>query len=1145
MKHICLRLLFILYILMSLHIKASFCQPVDVYFDHLTNEDGLGSSTVHSICRDAKGFIWIGTSAGLYRYDGYKLKAFLNNQKNEKTLAGNRINTMLFASDNTLYVGTWDNGLSVYDYDNESFINYNKASKKYHLKSNEVKCIFEDSKKNIWLAMTGNDAGLFLLDKKTKQFADFKLPEDNRCLAVTEDKNGLLWLCSYNTGLYTFNPQTKVFTKIIVPDPVAKHIEGWAKKMVFDKKGNLWIATCGSGLYCYNPVTKRVKHWDDKTPSLGCSNIWDIHVEKDGNLWLATDGQGLVWLDAVNDTFLHFKNESTDQNSINTNAVYSLFKDDVGILWIGTFNGGVNIYNPNKLKFNCYKHIASDSKSLSNKSVLSVYEDIEKNIWVGTDGGGLDLFQGKNNEFIHFKPDPSNPNQTAPSVVKSIFQDSQKRIWIGTWGRGLVLFDPKTKRFDYSYSQTTRIDEAGVWAILEDDDRNLWVSALGKGVKKIDPKTFKYKDYSPYTRCGLSSPNLLCLFKDSKHRIWCGSEGFGLYLYQPATERFKNFSNDTLDAHSIAGDVIRTIFEDHKGRLWIGTLGHGLCLFNEQKSNFTNFGDNDGLIGNTVNSIQEDKSGNLWIGTNNGMMKFNPDTKKIRSFDRFDGLQSNDFNYCSSTLSSDGDLFFGGLNGLNRFNPEKIKDNMNLPPVFITGLSIFNTPVEMNAPDQILSKSILSTTEITLTHKQSVITFNFSALNFTHSLKNGYAYMLEKFESKWNYVGSKREATYTNLDPGEYIFRVKACNNDGVWNEAGTSLKVIILPPFWKTWWFRLAIVITVAGGAWVFFSWRIMALKKQKQQLEEKVNERTKELNDSNIQLRESQAEIRQQAEELVVQKDALMVQNNQIIAQNNHITASVRYAQTLQKAILPSLEPIEKHLECFSIYMPKDIVSGDCYWYANLNDKNNIEEISDRYILSVIDCTGHGVPGAFMTLVADRLMYEAVVEHGVETPCEILEELDKGIQSTLKQETNTNRDGMDLVVCLFEHQADKSVNLTFAGSKNPLFYYDSSQHAIVKVEADRRYIGMMGTKAKVQRFTQKQVQLKKGDVVFLCTDGYIDQSNDERKRLGTKLFTEYLLEFSKLPVNEMKQQLEDKLKQWQGNQAQRDDISLIGIRI
>ena len=322
---------------------------------------------------------------------------------------------------------------------------------------------------------------------------------------------------------------------------------------------------------------------------------------------------------------------------------------------------------------------------------------------------------------------------------------------------------------------------------------------------------------------------------------------------------------------------------------------------------------------------------------------------------------------------------------------------------------------------------------------------------------------------------------------------------------------------------------------------------------LEEKVEIRTKELKESNTLLQERQDEImqqseelQQQAEELMAQRDALTTQNKKISEQNNHITASVRYAQTLQKAILPSLEPIEKHLECFTIYQPKDIVSGDFYWYANLNgDDANQGERPDRYILSVIDCTGHGVPGAFMTLIADRLMYEAAIEHQIQDPAEILEELDRGIQVILKQNVSTNRDGMDLVVCLFEHQNDQSVTITFAGSKNPLFYYEKASQQIIKVEADRRYIGMISTKSQQSKFTNKTIHLKKGDVVFLCTDGYIDQSNDERKRLGSKLFMQYLLEFADLPVDQLKSELENKLKEWQGEQMQRDDISLIGIRI
>ena len=1150
--------LFSLAIVISSSKGSIFAQTQDILFDHLTNEDGLGSSTIHSVTQDKEGFMWFASSGGLYRYDGYQLRAFLNNPQDTTSILDNRVNSLLVGSDNTIYVGTWDRGLSIYDQKTESFTNYYNGSKAHPINANQVKCLFEDSKKNIWLGLA-EDGGLNLLNKKTKQFKHYAVtPTDkgnNRCMAIAEDKNGLLWIATYDNGLYTFNPKTEKFTKIYINDPYASKMSGWAKRIKFDDKGNLWVVTCGSGMYCYHPESKMVKHWDSKDKRLACDNIWDIQFESSGRAWLATDGEGLVLMDIDKEIFTHYKNEANNPKSINTDAIYCLFKDNTNILWVGTFNGGVNIYNPNKLKFPCYRPIFNDPSSLSNKSILCLLEDEEHNIWIGTDGGGLNLYNPMKygDKFIHFHSDPNNKEKTAPDVVKSIYLDGEGRIWLGTWGRGVALFDPKKNTFDYSISKKTNINTGGVWFIVEDVDKSVWISELGIGMKRIDPKTFQYKNYGVNSYTGLYNPVFLSAKMDSKHRFWVGSEGSGIFLYDRKNDKFKNYANKPEDSKSVAGNIIRTIFEDHRGRMWFGTLGHGMSLFNENDGSFTNFSEKDGLIGNTVNSILEDKYGTLWISTNNGLMKFNPDTKKIKGYDKLDGLQGNDFNYNSSLLTSAGVMMFGGVNGMNVFDPDKILDNAYRPPVFVTGISIFNHPVKMNDETGILHQSILETNSITLTHKQSVVTFTFSGLNFTHAQKNAYAYMLEPFESKWNYVGNKKEATYTNLDPGEYVFRVKASNNDGVWNEKGISISITILPPFWKTWWFRILVFVLVAGATLGFFTWRIKALKAQKELLEIKVKERTKKLNESNILLKERQDEImqqseelQQQAEELLSQRDALTNQNKKISEQNNHITASVRYAQTLQNAILPSLDPLGDHLEYFKIYQPKDIVSGDFYWYANLNKENPLPDHStDRYILSVIDCTGHGVPGAFMTLVADRLMNEAVVEHQIIDPALILEELDKGVQAILKQNTTTNRDGMDLVVCLFEHRSDLSVDITFAGSKNPLFYYDCANHQIVKVEADRRYIGMMTTKNRPSDFTNKKINVKKGDLVFLCTDGYIDQSNDERKRLGSRLFVDYLLEFAHLPVIQIKDQLEQRLKEWQGNQTQRDDISLIGIRI
>ncbi len=1300
-------------IILLISFTSVFSQKPVIEFDHLTNEDGLPNSTINTLLQDKYGFLWFGTYNGLSRFDGYHFTVYKNNSKKNNTISDNRINILFEDREGTLYVGTWDQGLNIYNRASESFTRYQKTDQPNSISSNKIYSIAEDSKGYIWIGTP--DAGLSRFDKKTKQFKQIAMPasyNNTSCVAIAIDKNDNLWLTNTGDGLFKYQPDKDEFTMINNPLQNDANMTGWNKKMLFDKKGFLWIATRGTGLYRYDTQNNTMQHWlsDLKNPNSISSNmVYDILEKDDNYMWIATDGGGINLFDIKNNIFYQYTNNQGIANTISTNAVYCLFKDKAGIVWIGTFSGGVNIYNPYKQKFPCYRPNPQNTNSLIYKSVLAIYQDRDNDIIIGTDGGGFDILKtDKDGEkFVHYRPDKANPLNSAPPVVKAIFQDSEGNIWFGTWSKGLVKFDKKTGNFKYfpwNDRDPNTLSGPDVWCFSEDSKKQLWIGVLGRGLDVMDIKTEKIvKKYNSFDNSGFKGANVFSIYKDSKNRYWSITEGDGINKYIEGTDKFVNYQNDPRNYNSLSFNDVRSVFEDSKGQLWFGTLGGGINLYNERTEDFTAITESDGLISNTVMGILEDNAGNLWISTNKGMCKYNPKTKKFRNYDVADGLQANEFNYCASIKSKSGRFYFGGINGFNAFFPEKIVDNSFKPPVFITSFSIFNRPITVDSPDSILNKSILETKDIVLSYDKSVFTFEFAALNYIQTKKNQYAFMMENFEKDWNYVGYKRDATYTNLDPGTYYFKVKASNNDQVWNEEGVTIKITITPPFWKTWWFRLLFSLLIAGGAVGFYFYRMNQIKRKNAHLEKLVKERTADLMKANGLLLEHQEEILQQNEEINAQKELVQEQNqdlesayhnmqtisefgqqisatleidvisevlyhylsanmdisifgiaiynpirqilawksflvdgksgkyfeyatvdnsklatycfnsrNEILidkffdnteygsrsqdiadnssasliyiplvyedkpvgvfsvqsknvnaytrkeysvirsiasyisisinnaetfeivnAQNKKITDSIKYAQKIQATILPEKEMYSKYIDSFVIYRPKDVVSGDFYWFAK-------PENADFLFLAAVDCTGHGVPGAFMSMIGGRLLNEIVSERRIFSPSEILNLIDEGVIKALKQEKSDNSDGMDICLCRYDLN-DKT--LCFSGAKSPLWQFECLTGEMLVHKGSRRYIGGKKEREKTA-FTETTIQVAENDVFYLATDGFTDQNNSERARYGSPRLLQNLKLFAHKPMEEQKQLLEKGLSDFMKSEEQRDDITVWGVR-
>jgi signal transduction histidine kinase/ligand-binding sensor domain-containing protein len=861
-------------------------QNQTIEFEHLTSQNGLPNITILDIIQDKKEFMWFASRNGLFRYDGYNFTVFKTEVLNKQSISDNWISALFEDSEGILYAGTWDQGLNIFSNKNENFTRYKTNNGNYSIASDKIRCIREDSKGLIWIGTA--DKGFISYNKKAGKFTSFSLPEDcpNNCIDMVIDRNDNIWMINSVLELLKYDPVSNEFKIINKSFAIIPNTDEILSKLLLDKNGNLWIGTNLNGLFFYDTTTMTTRHWvnvPNRPGSLNYNIITDILEASDGKIWIAEDGGGIDIYDTGNDTFEHHVKDESDPGSLSTNAIYCLHQDNKSRVWAGTYLGGINIFNPERKIFSSYNPVSGNRKNGGSISVLSFLEDKDGDLLIGTDGNGLHVYNKEKygEKFINVPVDGKSTKGGCPEVIKSMCQTSDGSIWMGTWNKGLVKFDKKNNNFTYlgwDKENKEKISCPTVWSIMEDDNQLIWVGVWPFGIDIYDWKNNKVVRHINQSD-GFRGRYPGQIIKDSKGRIWIPTYDEGINLYSEISHSFTNFRYNSNKPNSLSCNQVSTVFEDGKGNIWVGTLGGGLNFYNEKTGDFSPVQTKDEPISDEVAGILEDSAGNLWISSNKGIFKFSPSGKKVKKYDINDGLQANEFNDYATLKARDGRFFFGGIKGFNAFYPDQIKDNPHHSPLYITSFSVFNKPVTVNASDSLLKQSIIETKQITLPYYLSVFTFEFTAINFNSSKKNQYAYRMENFEDNWNMVGNKRYATYTNLDPGAYVFMVRATNNDGVWNETPTRIKIIITPPYWKTWWFRITLILLIIGAVVFIFIWRTNRLKMQKKELEIKVRERTIDLEDANTKLEERQEEILIQREELQSTLDRLSQAQEQLI--------------------------------------------------------------------------------------------------------------------------------------------------------------------------------------------------------------------------------------------------------------------------
>ena len=790
-------------------------QAPTLRFTHVSDQQGLSNSTIESIFQDSRGFIWAGTRDGLNRYDGNEMLVFRNDPVDSTSLTDNYIRCIYEDRSHQLWVGTI-NGLNRLNPEKNNFIRFkHRAGGENHsLSNNMVTSIAEDTEGRLWIGTFGG--GLNRWDPASQSFIHFAAPAPINI--IYPDRAGHLWVGG-QSSLDLFHPKEGKWTHY--QNTMATNASGNTITAIqADRQGNLWLGTEDDGIFLFDPLHHtftRFAHSDKDPASLGNNMIKSLLVDKMGRLWVGSINGGLNLYHPQDNAFFHYEYQPGNNTSLSQRTVSALREDRQGNLWIGTHRGGINIYSPGMEKFNLYRQ-ESAAGGLSYNDVRAFCED-NGDIWIGTDGGGLDLFQRDKNRFRSHRYDPFDPHSLGSDAVLDVMRDRQGNIYVATWGGGLNLLDKTTghfTRYQNRPGDSSSISSNFVQKTFEDYEGRLWVATYYGGLNLFDPATGKFSRLAsdPSGKTSLRGKNIVALHEDREGQIWIGTDDGGLNCYQQTTRHFTHY----FDKDEKMPDL-RVIFSDSRNRLWVGQ--RGLYLFDTAHNNFRLYTDRAGLSNEFIKGITEDEQGNLWISTSNGLTRFNPETYAYKKYNTGDGLQGEEFEANACLKTRDGEMYFGGVNGFNSFYAASIGTNPYVPPVYITGFQLFNQKMSPGLQGSPLQRDISLTQEIRLTYKQSTFSFNFAALNYTIPENNQYAYKMEGLDKDWNYVGKERRSVYTNLGPGEYTFRVRASNNDGVWNEAGASVRVIITPPFWLTPWFIGLLAVLGLGGLYAFYRHR------------------------------------------------------------------------------------------------------------------------------------------------------------------------------------------------------------------------------------------------------------------------------------------------------------------------------------
>jgi len=847
----------------------------ELRFAHLTADDGLSRNWVRTTVRDRRGFLWIGTRSGLNRYDGRRFTTYRHTPDRPGSLPSSIVWSVYEDRRGRLWVGTASGsdsaaaegepgGLALYDRENDLFVRIPSGPGKGGLADTFVKVITEDRGGRLWV---GTRVGLesVSLEDGDVSVQSYALPVGSVPLrlvnAILEDSAGDLWVGS-EAGLHRFSVREARFVPWARSEGDRLLAGADVQDLTLGEDGVLWVATAGLGLFLLDPERGVLAHHVPRPgdpSSLGHLRIRCLARDAQGRVWVGTENGGLSVLDPDTGSFTRHVPGIGDEG-LNSASIWSIDIDREGIVWLGTYNGGVNYIAPFTKRFELF---AARPDGLSNRHVNAVMEARDGDLWIATDGGGVNRVDGLTGEYTHYRHDPTDPTSIASDSICAILEDEEGSIWLGGWEASLSRLDPDTGRVEgFSAGESPTIFDS-VWHLLELRTGQLLVATHG-GVQLFDRETHTFTPlWSLYPGAGRET--VFTAAEDPDGGIWLGlKDGGGVQHIDPDTGAVTEYAHDPADPTSLGEGAVMDSLVDSRGNVWFGTEG-GLSCFGGGTEALRRYTTADGLPHSAVAGILEDASGDLWLSTHGGLTRFLdgilvPAEPTFVNFDRHDGLQGNEFRAGAAFGSDSGRLYFGGHGGLNSFLPEEIQLNPVPPPVVFTDLRIFNRSVRPGAPGSPLEIALTEATDLRLSHEHSVVTFEFAALNYILPEKNRYRYQLEGVDPDWIDAGTRTTATYTKLPPGRYALRVTASNNDGVWNETGARLSVVVSPPYWQTWWFRVGGLLGMSALLWAGHLSRTRAIRSRNAALQAEIERRRRVegiLEETNARLETSNAEL------------------------------------------------------------------------------------------------------------------------------------------------------------------------------------------------------------------------------------------------------------------------------------------------
>ena len=1020
----------------------------------------------------------------------------------DQGLPASYIRSSIQDSQGNLWFGTFGGGVTKYD-----GTNFFTLTEKSGLSNNNVYAILEDTEGNFWFGTEGGGINKYN-GYKVVHYGEEQGFGSNEFYTIIQDKHGDIWFGSYQGGLTQFDGESFIH----YTEKEGLSINN-LRAICEDEKGNLWIGTEGGGVNLFDRKAKTFSHITTEN-GLPHDIVYSIIEDKQGNMWFGTKGgttkydgkslinfttnhglkdnntyslledkSGNIWMTSIGGAVSKYNGRTivnyTEDQGLTNNLVLTSLEDNAGNLWFGTYGGGINKLDPVSQGFNQI----SEKEGLSFDVVLSMMQDKSDRIWFGTYGGGISIYE--NGFFKHL----SEENGLKDRTILSLFEDSKGNIWFGTYLHGVTKYDGHSF---FHFNQEQGLSHSNILDIEEDKNGDLWFASEGGGITRYTGEEFFH-----YTKKqGLSDNFISSITKDQKGDLWFGTYEAGAIKYLIDQDEFIFYT----EKEGLSSNVIYSIAIAADGAIWMGSK-RGLIKFDNEE--FQYFNEDNGLTNNVIRSITIDSNENLWASTQNGInqLRFSENGEKIIAYSKIDGLKGLDFYPNSNLLDKDDQIWWGSGKGLEKINSKKFRNSTFAPLTHLNTIGINGQKYDFhNFPDSLRDQINFSKAErffnypleLKLDHEYSHLSFYFSATDWSAQHKIKYTYRIPQLNKKWSEPSKETKADFTNLSHGDYIFELKAIGQSGEWSNT-LSYSFRIKTPWWHTWWARSFYILIGITLIILVIRLRTAKLKAKQIELEHKIELATHEITE-----------------------------------QHNEIMDSIAYAKRIQTAILPPPRIVKENLKnSFILYKPKDVVAGDFYW---------MEQKNGDTLFAAADCTGHGVPGALVSVICNNALNRAVREFNLVDPGKILDKSREIVIQEFEKSDEVVKDGMDIALCSLN-----GMNLKYAGANNPLWIIRNGE--IIETKADKQPIGQFDNP---QPYTTNEFKLQSGDTFYVFSDGLVDQfGGDKGKKFKAKAFRELLVSIQDKSLQEQKTIINEVFENWKGSIEQIDDICVIGVRV